>query len=204
MRDKRGRWLKAGALAVGVIFAGSALAQQVTFDDFSDPETGWTIIDEPTIQVGYVDGGYQMSATQRVGVIFATSDFVLGDGVITVEATDLPDSAFHFKGIFVRSSNRANLCGFMIAPDGTTLSFRFQAGELFQYESTNLDPALYRNGGPNVLRVEAVGRQLEFSVNEVVLAEVDTATAIGFAGLIISPADEFSGTFFDNWWVEQP
>lgn len=204
MRPTNGRWLMAGALAFGVVYAGSALAQQVAFDDFSDPETGWTIIDDPTIQAGYVNGGYQMSATQRVGVIYATSDFVLGDGVITVEATDLPDSAFHFKGIFLRSSNRANLFGFMVAPDGTTLSFRLQAGELFQYQSTNLDPALYRNGEPNVLSVEAVGRRLEFSVNGEVLAEVDNASAIGFAGLIISPNDVFSGTFFDNWRVEQP
>jgi len=204
MQSKRCRWLKAGALALGVAFAGAATAQQITIDDFSDPATGWTIIDEATIQAGYVDGGYQLSANQRVGVIFATSDFVLGDGVITVEATDLIDSAFHFKGIFLRSSNRANLFGFMIAPDGTTLSFRFQAGELFQHESTNLDPALYRHGEPNVLRVEAEGRRLAFSVNGELLAEVNNATAIGFAGLIISPADEFSGTFFDNWRVEQP
>ena len=205
MRDNIVRLvMKVGALALGVALAGGAAAQQVTLDDFSDPATGWTIIDEPEMQAGYVDGGYQISATRRVGVIYATSDFVLGDGVITVEALDLPDSAFHYKGIFLRSSNRGNLFGFMIAPDGTTLSFRYQAGDLFQYESVNLDPALYRHGEPNVLRVEAEGRRLAFSVNGELLAEVNNATAIGFAGLVISPGDELSGTIFDNWRVEQP
>ena len=206
MKSGRRRLKLAGGavLALTVAIASEASAQQITIDDFSDPATGWTIIDEPAVQAGYVDGGYQIYATQQVGLIYATSDFVLGDGVITVEATDLPDSAFHYKGIFLRSSNRANLFGFMIVPDGTTLSFHYQAGELFQNESINLDPGLYRQGEPNIFRVVAEGRRLTFSVNGQVLAEANSAPAFGFAGLVISPGNELSGTFFDNWRVEQP
>ncbi len=159
---------RVAAVAMALAVAGPVAAQQVVTDDFADPTTGWTVrSDDGPVQIGYVGGQYQISATQPVGIVIGSSGYSFYDGTVSVEAQDLPDSAPHYSGLFVRAQDSANFYAFVLASDGSIGMFHYVNGTYVADGPSDLHLAdgVYLTDAPNVLSVEASGLSLTFSVN---------------------------------------
>lgn len=203
----RGGRAAAVVLAMAVAAPVAVLAQQVFTDDFSDPSTGWTVrADDGPVRIDYADGQYWMYATQPVGVVLGSSGIAFNDGVISVETQDLPNSAPHVAGIFLRAQNAANFYGFVLGSDGSIGMFHYVDGTYVADGPTNLylREGLYRTDEPNLLTVTASGSTLTYFVNGEQVASVDLVRWTGgVAGVMIGTnSPDPAGTAFDNWRLE--
>ncbi len=196
------------AIAMALVVAApvAGLAQHLMTDDFSDPTTGWTVRnDGGPVVMDYVDGQFQMSATGPIGLFIASQRFSFGDGTVSVEATDLPGSAAHYSGIFVRAQDSANFYAFVLGSDGAVGIFHYVSGTYFA-DATNLTlrEGLYHTDAPNILSVTGSGSSLHFFANGEEVASIPFARwSEGVTGLIVvTRADGMAGTAFDNWRIE--
>ncbi len=206
-RLTRGSRVAAVAVALAVAAPVAVLAQQVITDDFSDRNSGWTVrADGGPVTIDYVDGQYWMYATGPVGIIIAASGVTFNDGAVSVEMQDLPDSAVHAAGIFVRAQDSANFYAFVLGSDGSIGMFHFVDGVYVADGRSDLflRDGLFKTDEPNVVTVTASGSSMNYFVNgEQVATVAVTRWTGGAVGLILGTgADGTAGTAFDNWRVE--
>ncbi|MCW5716200.1 MAG: hypothetical protein KIS68_00060 [Bauldia sp.] len=206
------RVLVAGFAAA--VAAGAALAQQpapngnrIVFDDFSDPNSGWTQhAANGGITVGYQDGTYQVVMTTPTPLQLIWSGTRFADGAVSVDVADLAPSVTHPQGLFVRGQDPLNYYGFLVQSDGTFTAFRWESGTYYSESQANtpLPAGLYSSEGMNALDVMAQGQTLRFFVNFVEVFEVrNTKWIDGEAGLLFGNLTlDRAATVYDNFRVE--
>lgn len=214
MRSGRRMAGAAVAAVLGGMLAGPPVAAQpaalpplVTTDDFSDPTTGWTVREEDTYRMGYVDGTYQVTSTGPTPLLLGSTGEGVGNGLVQVELTDVPGSAPHPHGVFVRAQDGGNFYGFAVASDGSFMVFHFEDGALVtdhEEAAGFLADGLYRTDGPNLVWVWLSGTELRFELNNTELyAVTDALWPDGVAGVLAASSYDLpAGTVFDNWRLE--
>ncbi|MGV8840772.1 MAG: hypothetical protein ACWA6X_10765 [Bauldia sp.] len=197
------------ATLAGALLAGSASAQtepRVVFDDFSNPQTGWTQHASGGIELAYRDGTYQVVMTTPTPLRLVASGTRFADGAVSVDVANLEPSVPHPQGVFVRGVDADNYYGFLVQSDGTFTVFRWENGAYYEESGANvaLPEGLYATDGPNALDVMAEGPALRFFVNFVEVFRIQTTKwNDGEAGLLFGNLTfDRAATVYDNWRVQ--
>jgi hypothetical protein len=196
--------------------AGSewAIVQSVTAgapdlaDDFSDPTSGWPVLETPEASVGYAGGVYRMVLTSKGELVQAAFvDWNVGDGIVQVDASDTSGSFAHPFGLFVRVQDDNNHHFFIIASDGSYAMLRRQNGRPALDAYGALPTGAYRKDAPNRIQAFLRGEEIVYFVNGL---EADRTTALWPAGsvglLSVNQAAGTSSVSFDDMkvWLAGP
>jgi serine/threonine protein kinase len=157
-------------------------------DDFLDPKSGW-----PTQEgYSYQQDGYHISVDEIGGVPWAKTSKEFGNSSMYVEARPLAEGMNGYYGLLCRMQDGKNFYYFVIRTNGD-----FKIGKYEKDESQSLFPEDWRQSAAikqgnqiNRLKADCAGNILRFTVNDVILAEVnDTDFSSGFSGMIAAALD---------------
>lgn len=178
-------------------------------DDFSDPNSGWTIDQDATRNVGYADNAYHIRIEgSGHGWVTGTSGEAIGDGILQLDVTDAADSASHPFGVFVRGQDPDNFHGFIIASDESYAAFRMQDGQFAMDGEPNkrLPPGVYRHDGPNRIQVFLAADRIVYFLNERQIDQAKPVWPTGRAGVLSAVIQGKTDVSFDDWkvWRMEP
>jgi serine/threonine-protein kinase len=157
-------------------------------DDFSDPLSGW-----PTLEgYSYQPDGYHISVAEIGGVPWAKRNKKFDNSSMYVEARPVTEGMDGFYGLLCRIQDTQDFYYFVIRTNGD-----FRIGKYKNAEHQSLFPedwrqsdAIHQGDQANRLKADCVGNTLRFSVNDVMLGEVnDTDFTSGFSGIVAAALD---------------
>jgi hypothetical protein len=156
-----------------------AASEQLIFsDDFSDPDSGWSIYSDEYGTTDYVNGTYQVTAIKESNYNWGVAGQTLSDVRIDVDADVIETNASMDDGFGVdcRIQENGDGYGFRIASDGfiaVELFYNDETTELVEWESND---AVFTDGRTNHLTAICNGAQLIFIVNNMQVATVSDST----------------------------
>jgi hypothetical protein len=176
-------------------------------DDFSDPLSGWPVLENSGGKYSYQSGGYHILVNRAGDIPWATIDRQDDDLSISVDARSLTESINGYYGLLCRMQDAQNFYYFVIQQNGDFTIGKYKNGEpqfLFS-EGWRPSHALPQGDQMNRLRADCVGTTLRFSVNDVLLGEVtDTDFTSGSSGLVASALDAPGfEVLFDNFVITE-
>lgn len=160
-------------------------------EDFSDPASGWPVLQQPNYTLGYRDGVYVITTQPGTGTIFAFGSPLRGSNVVIgADVTAVRGSA----GLLFGPNNTYR---FLVSGDGR---FRVeQPGRVL------VPPTASRalRGGTNRLVIAAAGNRASLYANGVLLTNLNlpsplAGTTYGFAAV---PGRNGGEGLFDNLTV---
>ncbi|HJS28438.1 MAG TPA: hypothetical protein VJ768_02370 [Anaerolineales bacterium] len=178
-------------------------------DDFSDPESGWDRVSNPSSSTDFLDGSYRIFVGQTNHDVWARPDLNFIDSVIEVEAQMVGGSDENDFGVICRYRDPGNFYFLVIGSDGFYGIGIMQDGEepqLIGATEMQFSRRINQGGEPNLIRAECVGDVLSLYVNGKILdAVTDDRLPSGDVGLIAGTFDT-PGTeiLFDNFVVRNP
>jgi len=176
-------------------------------DDFSNPKSGWDRGADSDAEWGYQDDEYRIVVHAKDMTVWANTHerHDLTNLVMVVEARGASGPDDNQYGVILRYVDRANSYLFTVSSDG-----QYSVQMLRDDKWEDLTPwtpssAVRKGQATNLLRVEARGRELRFTVNEELVATVEDATfASGGIGLVAgSFAQGEVEARFDNLLVRE-
>ena len=177
-------------------------------DDFSDPDSGWDRVSEPTGETNYDGGAYRIWVNEPYTDLLANPGLEFTDVRIEVEATagGTNDNVF---GVICRSNPIGDQYYFFtISSDGYYGIGKVDGPDQQLLGAEKLMPSevIRQNKLTNLLRADCVGSNLTLYVNGQLLAEVqDSAYTDGDIGLTAGSFDEPDvDVHFDNLVVTKP
>lgn len=177
-------------------------------DDFSDPNSGWTRLDDENAVADYVDGAYQVLIRVPDWQEWGLAPGGYGDARLEVDATKVGGSDNNEFGLMCRYQDPANFYALMINSEGYYGIVRIQddVQERLGAEGQQWSEAILQGEATNHIRADCVGDRLTLYVNgqEIFSAQDSTWTA-GDVGVIAGGYSE-PGTDirFDNYVVQIP
>jgi hypothetical protein len=168
-------------------------------DDFSNPNSGWPVVEDSTSKIGYLNGEYQIFIKSANIVLRVGYDNPIADFQVELDARDAA-SIDGSNGIYFGSTN----AGF----------YDFEVGygqfALFRYDLANppgaslidptTSPAIQSGNASNHLKVTRSGTTITLFANGTQLAQINDGTlGPGGVGMV---ASSFSPNFdvrFDNF-----
>jgi hypothetical protein len=177
-------------------------------DDFSDPESGWNRISNPTGETDYNDGVYRILVNEPNTDIWSKPGLKFGDTIIEVDAFKVGGGRDNRFGVICRASGTDSFYTFIISSDGYYGIGKVmnQNYELIGAEALLPSEAIQKGSANNRIRAECVEDTLRMFVNGEKVAEVrDAQFGIGDVGLIAGTYEEPDTDIrFDNFIVIQP
>ena len=173
------------------------------FDDFSDPGSGWWVVDYPYSSTAYVNGEYQILLKALGKYQMVDSGFRCHDCAVEVDAR-FASSQLGVYGLL-----------FGLAKDWDTYMFNVNGVQEYSLYSKVSDdwqtlvewtfsPHINRGGETNHLRVERKGPYIGLYVNGRYLTAVDDSSLMGLFGVGLQTASSNSAYLdarFDNFAV---
>jgi uncharacterized protein YceK len=177
-------------------------------DDFSNPDSGWSIYSDDYGTVGYENNTYTVKAIKAKEYNWGVAGVDLSDVRIDADVSVLETNTKKNDGFGVdcRIQENGDGYGFRITSDGYIGIFLFQDTKsvtLIDWLESN---AIYTDGSSNHLTAVCKGNQFTFLVNGINVGQVqdDTFTHGDIALSAVSFEDEPVKVAFDNLVVKQP
>jgi hypothetical protein len=174
-------------------------------DDFSREQ--WNVHSDSEHRQGYADGRYFILIDVQEYNYWSMAGETFQDFVMEVETiqVDGPDSNDY--GVILRYQDEANFYSFEISGDGYYTFSKLVDDELFDVIPWQESSAINQGNSHNALRVEAVGPNFTFYINnELVDVAIDPDFSQGDVGLLAGTYQEPGAHIaFDNlrvWAVE--
>jgi hypothetical protein len=182
--------------------AGDVLLEE-TFDD---PDSGWDLYAWDEAEVGYEAGAYQIQVHETRYDAWATSNqgIDLADFVIEVDARWVEGPLDNDYGVLVRyQPDGDSFYLFAVSSDGWYSVQAFRDREWESLVDWVESDAVHQGDATNHLKVECLGSQMRFVVNDVPLAQVEDASyRSGDVGLLAGTFDQGGVVVqFDNLQV---
>ncbi|HJR80779.1 MAG TPA: protein kinase [Anaerolineales bacterium] len=197
------------ASPTGTATQASTVPETVLFsDDFSDPLSGWPILENNDGKYSYQTDGYHIVVHQVGAVLWATTDRQDTNASISVDARPLTEDRNGYYGLLCRIQDDQNFYYFVIQPNGDYTIGKYKNAEfqsLFP-EGWRRSDAIQQGTQTDRLKADCVGKTLRLYVNDVLLGEAtDTDFTSGFSGMLVAALDTpgFEVTF-DNFMITEP
>jgi hypothetical protein len=116
-------------------------------DEFSNPDSGWPIIEESDYRMEYLEGEYRLWLDFTNGWLAASPDFTFADYALSVNARKASGGYASYGLIFGLSNDWQEFHTFEIDPQGNFGIFRYNHGEWLSLADGFL-PLLFRVGPP--------------------------------------------------------
>jgi hypothetical protein len=187
-------------------------------DDFSDPNSGWYLDDDPGLgSYAYENGVYAVTALSSGLQMWGNANLSFGDVVITVDATQIsaPANDNNAYGVGCRIQPETNGDGYFlrISGDGYFGIFKYVTtdqqtddGEFVILVDWTPTDAVNQGNATNHIEVSCVGSQLSLSVNGQFLGSAQDSAYM--TGDIAVTATTFEDTptiiHYDNVVVRTP
>jgi hypothetical protein len=171
-------------------------------DDFSDPNSGW-----PTQEgYGYQPDGYHISVLETGGVPWASTNRQFDNSSLYVDARPLAEGISGYYGLLCRILDPQNFYYFVIRNDGSYAIGKYKNAEFRPFFDWRQSDAIKQGNQTNRLKSDCVGSTLRFSVNDVVLGEVNDADfSAGFSGIVAAALDAPGfEVVFNNFLITEP
>jgi hypothetical protein len=174
-------------------------------DDFSYER--WNVYNDSEHRQGYADGRYFILVNAQEYSYWSMARETFQDFVMEVETTQLDGPDSNDYGVILRYQDDANFYSFEISGDGYYTFSKLVDDELFDIIPWQESRAIKQGHSHNTLRVEAVGANFAFYVNDkLVDAAIDSDFSQGDLGLLAGTYQEPGVHIaFDNlkvWAVE--
>lgn len=182
----------------------SILTDQIIFyDSFEDQSIQWSL--SALGQTRYEGGALILRDNHYEGISSARPRLALENFVVEVYTRWLSGAFGGDYGLRFRQTGNEDYYAFYIRNDGRYVVSKQIDGDWFEVASA-FTPAIDRSGGVNLLRVEALDKQLRFFVNGQYLVDVTTEMQnVGDFELVAIRPDgtEWLEVAFDNFLVAQ-
>jgi serine/threonine protein kinase len=181
-----GTWARLG---LPNLFPTVIATQDILFaDDFSNPLGGW-----PTQEgYSYEQDGYHISVDEKGGVPWAKTNREFDNSSMYVVARPVSEGISGYYGLLCRIQDAQNFYYFVIRNDGSYSIGKYKNAQfqpLFSEEWRQSD-VIHQGNQTNRLKADCAVNTLRFSVNDVMLAEVnDTDFIRGFSGIVAAAPD---------------
>jgi len=177
-------------------------------DDFDDPESGWNDEEFVSGSVGYGDGYYYVTSTEKGTMNWGVAGQRFSDLVIVVDATQFsagPDDNNAY-GVMCRVQPEGDGYALRISGDGFYAIHRVMDGEFEALADWDASDAIKEGDATNHIRAVCDGPNLILFVNGELLTSVeDTTFSEGDIGLTATTfEDEATRVHFDNLAVFEP
>lgn len=177
-------------------------------DDFSNPRSGWEILDTEYGSVGYDQGGYLVKSLIENEYMWGLAGKTFGNVQVDVDTavqqtvTDGMDA----YGVDCRVQENGDGYGFRITSDGWVAISKYENSESSQVVDWFESTAIYTDGRANHLTAICNGSKLKFLVNGIEVAEAEDGT-FADGDIALSALGFDIGTvsvLFDNLVARQP
>jgi serine/threonine protein kinase len=177
-------------------------------DDFSDPNSGWDLVQETDRITDYHNGVYRIFVNKPSYDVWANPGLNILDMVIEVEATKVGGPDDNDFGVICRYQDINNFYIFTISSDGYYAIAKKMNGDrvLIDMEKMEYSDIIYQGNATNEIRVDCVGDNLVLTVNgQTLKVATDPDFTSGDVGLIAGTYD-IPGTdiYFDNFLIKHP
>ncbi len=191
--------------AISAVDAGSVLF----YDDFSNPDSGWSVLDADGARVSYEQDGLRFQIDNINYDYWSLSGMRLADATIAVEATMLAGPEDNDYGLVCRFQDANNYYALLISSDGYGGIVKVKDGLytiLNNSEGLEYGTMILKGEETNLLRADCIGDRLTLYVNHEPFLDVrDADFSFGEVGLI---AGSFSQAgvdiLFDDFFVIKP
>lgn len=202
-------WLSACDIISQAASRAPGTTNSVLFqDDFSDPGSGWRVLQNGQKLVNYDQGAFLIRVAEAGFSYWSTPRLKLKDVRIDVDVEKRGGPDNNTYGILCRYQDEDNFYSLVISSDGYYGIAKMKAGQqsLLGAEGMQVGEAIQQGAALNHLRADCSGNQLKLWVNGNALISVeDTDFTQGDVGVIASsttePGVEIS---FDNFIVQKP
>jgi len=157
-------------------------------DDFTDPSSGWEIVNNAYELKGYSTGGYMISVNQVGSRAISTSNLNYTDTIISVEAQKITGARDTQFGLVCRFQDKFNFYAFVISADGYAGIVRVVDGakELLGSDQFFRMEGILMDDGVNEMTAHCEADSLKFIVNgETVVTVQDNTIGNGDAGFFV-------------------
>ena len=189
--------------------APTKISSPVLFqDDFSDPSSGWSTLNEGNKNIGYQNGSFHFLVGEPKFDYWSTPGLSFKDTHIEVNATKNSGPDDNDFGIICRYQDEKNFYGLLISSDGYFGISKMKNGvhSILDADGMQVSEAIKKGVSTNHLKADCIGNTLTLTVNDQKLFDVhDDDFASGDVGLV-------AGTFnqpgvdvsFNNFVVTRP
>jgi len=193
------------ASALTSVDAGSVLL----YDDFSDPNSGWSTLSTDGVEIGYDQGGLRFQVDNLNFDYWSLPGSRFADVTVAVDAKMLGGPEDNDYGIICRYQDQYNYYALLISSDGYGGIVKVKDGlytVLNNKEGLEYGTMIRKGSEVNQLRADCINDTLALYVNhEPFLNVKDSDFSVGEIGLIVGAYDQ-SGVdiLFDNYFVIKP
>jgi hypothetical protein len=177
-------------------------------DDFSDAVSGWEVGEYDGGDVGYKDGTYFVTSTDKEIMMWGVANLSFDDVIVEVDATQVSagpasDNAY---GVACREQGDGDGYYLRISGDGYYSIARAEGGEFVALVDWTSSDAIHQGNATNRIQATCSGSSLELSVNGQRVASVEdtTFTTGDIAFSATTYEEEMTEIRFDNLVVRQP
>ena len=189
------------------------------FDDFSNPASGWMILEDEFSIVGYLNGEYQVYFKQADRQWFITpgitgQDLLLpSDYRVEVDARRVSAGVCSYGLRFGVRWTPDSFEGYQMVIYPTTGEFyvekRMLDGSWTEMMDWTYSPAINPDSGSNHIAVERIGSAIRLYVNGTQVADLSDSSFMGSgrdAGVVVYTYDDppVDDVRFDNFYASQP
>ncbi len=136
-------------------------------DDFSNPTSGWKIVNDPAIKIDYQDGALQFMIPELDTLAWSVpKDKRFGDFVLDVDAIQVAGPNDNSYGVIFRYVDDRNFYRLDISGDGYFAVFKYKDGKWTKVQDYTESAAVKQGSATNHLQVIAKGNQFTFNVND--------------------------------------
>ncbi len=177
-------------------------------DDFSDPSSGWSTLNEENKWIGYADGKFRFLVNDAKFDYWSTPGLKFTDVRIDVDATKNAGPDDNDFGVICRYQDENNFYGMLISSDGYYGISKMKDGvhNVLGSDGMEVSDAIKTGANSNHLMAECIGSTLRLTVNGQKVFEVeDTDFQSGDVGLVAGTFDQPGvDVSFDNFIVTKP
>lgn len=170
------------------LLPGKESGQVLFEDDFTDPSSGWEVINNAYELKGYSSGGYMISVNQTDSRAVSTTNLNYSNVEISVETQKITGARDTQFGLVCRFQDKFNFYAFTVSADGYAGIVRVVDGvaELLGSDQFLRVEGIKMDDGINALLATCENDTLELVVNgETVISANDDTINNGDAGLFV-------------------
>lgn len=170
------------------LLPGKESGQVLFEDDFTDPSSGWEVINNAYELKGYSSGGYMISVNQTDSRAVSTTNLNYSNVEISVETQKITGARDTQFGLVCRFQDKFNFYAFTVSADGYAGIVRVVDGvaELLGSDQFLRVEGIKMDDGINALVAKCENDTLQLVVNgETVISANDDSINNGDAGLFV-------------------